>query len=638
MRPLELIAFRRSGLAIFKAVSQTAASCCKSSLAQWWFFVLFSGVSEVTNISTYRFAELTDLKSLREELQASCKNWALKGTILLSTEGINLFVAGAAESIDKLLVRLRAIPGLEDLTPKVSLSETQPFNRMLVRLKREIISFGVEAVRPADYTSPKIAAKELKRWLDEGKAVTLLDTRNDYEVKLGTFRGAIDPDIKTFRGFPDAVRKLPDALKDQPVVMFCTGGIRCEKAGPFMELEGFKNIYQLDGGILKYFEECGGDHYDGDCFVFDQRVGVDPALCESDHAICFACLAPLDATDQEDPRFVQGKSCPHCFKSEPELLAKRIAAREAALRRVSDPLPGSVPQENRRPVNIPAEHDGRTLLEVLVDLFPQVSAKEWEERCAAGRFVNYGGVVRGKDHVVRAGERVVQVFPPDVEPSVSTDIKVVYEDEALIVIHKPAPLPMHASGRFHRNTLQYLMNLACEPPHVPRPVHRLDANTTGLVLFARTRHLCRVLQRQFLDGAVEKRYLVRVIGHPENDSFVCEAPISALPQVLGTHAVDDADGQPSHTGFKVIERYEDGTALLEALLGTGRTNQIRIHLWHLGFPVVGDPAYLPGKLLGDTQTLDVDSPPLQLHAWKLSFGHPRSGQPMCFETARPDWA
>ena len=480
-------------------------------------------MSAVTNISTYRFAELTGLKALREELQASCKAWSLKGTILLSTEGINLFVAGAADSIDGLLARLRSIPGLEGLTPKVSLSDSQPFNRMLVRLKKEIISFGVEAVRPADYTSPKIAPKELKRWLDEGRAVTLLDTRNDYEVKLGTFKGAIDPDIKTFRGFPGFVRSLPGELKDQPVVMFCTGGIRCEKAGPFMEMEGFKRIYQLDGGILKYFEECGGDHYDGDCFVFDQRVGVDPALCESDHAVCFACLAPLDATDQEDPRFVQGRSCPHCFKSEPELLARRIASREARLREVCDPLPGSVPLENRRPVNIPAAHDGRPLLEVLIDLFPQVSPAEWEARCEEGRFVNYGGVVRSKDHIVRAGERVVQVFPPDVEPPVATDIRVLHEDEALIVVRKPAPLPMHASGRFHRNTLQYLMNLACDPPHVPRPVHRLDANTTGIVLFARTRHFCRLLQRQFIEGTVDKRYLVRVTGHPA-DGFSQRLP------------------------------------------------------------------------------------------------------------------
>lgn len=595
-------------------------------------------MSAVTNISTYRFAPLSGLKVLREELQASCKEWELKGTILLSTEGINLFVAGAAESIDRLLARLRAIAGLEDLTPKISLSETQPFNRMLVRLKKEIISFGVEAVRPADYTSPKIAPKELKRWLDEGKPVTLLDTRNDYEVKLGTFKGAIDPNIKTFRGFPDAVRKLPDELKDQPVVMFCTGGIRCEKAGPFMELEGFRNIYQLDGGILKYFEECGGDHYDGDCFVFDQRVGVDPALCESDHAICFVCLAPLEVRDQEDPRYVKGKSCPYCFKGESELLSERIASREAKLRAASDPLPGSIAQENRRPVNIPAAHDKRPLIEVLVDLFPQIAAEEWERRIAEGRFVSYGGVVRGRDHIARAGERVVQIFPPDVEPPVATDIRVLHEDEAVMVIRKPAPLPMHASGRFHRNTLQHIMNLACEAPHIPRPVHRLDANTTGIVLFARTRHVCRLLQRQFIEGRVDKRYIVRVTGHPLEDVFFSEAPISSAPQTLGTHSVDEEEGQASRTDFRVIRRCADGTAVLEATLGTGRTNQIRIHLWHLGHPVVGDPAYLPDQKIGDTQTLDTESPPLQLHAWKLAFEHPRTGLPMEFEADLPEWA
>jgi RluA family pseudouridine synthase len=594
-------------------------------------------VPGITNISTYRFAALSGLKELREELIGSCKEWGLKGTILLSTEGINLFVAGSAESIDQLLARLRRIPGLEDLTPKVSLSDAQPFNRMLVRLKKEIISFGVEAVRPADYTSPKIAPTELKRWLDEGKPVTLLDTRNDYEVKLGTFKGAIDPRIRTFRGFPDAVRKLPAELKDQPVVMFCTGGIRCEKAGPFMEMEGFRDIHQLDGGILKYFEECGGDHYEGDCFVFDQRVGVDPALHESGHAVCFACLAPLDATDQEDPRYVQGKSCPHCHKSEPELLAGRIAARQEAIRRASDPLPGSVPQENRRPVNIPAAHDKRRLLDVLIDLFPQIPSAEWEARCDAGRFINYGGDIRGKDHIVRAGERVLQVFPPDTESPVATDIRVMYEDEALLVIHKPAPLPMHAGGRFHRNTLQHILNIACAP-FPPRPVHRLDANTTGIVLFARTRHFCRVLQRQFLDASVDKRYLVRVAGHPDNDVFSCDAPISTEPEVTGTRRIDEVAGLPSRTDFQVVERRSDGTALLEARLSTGRTNQIRLHLRHLGHPVCGDPAYLPDGMTGDTQTLDPSAPPLMLHAWKISFRHPRSGEPMEFEAERPEWA
>ncbi|MEO5916653.1 MAG: pseudouridine synthase [Luteolibacter sp.] len=593
-------------------------------------------MSAVTNISTYRFAELTGLKDLREDLITLCKARELKGTILLSSEGINMFVAGDAESIGILLERLREISGLEGLEPKVSISDKQPFNRMLVRIKKEIISFGMESIRPANYTSPKIAATELKRWLDEGRPITLLDTRNDYEVKLGTFKGAIIPNINTFREFPDAVRKLPEELKDQPVVMFCTGGIRCEKAGPFMEQEGYRNIYQLDGGILKYFEECGGDHYDGECFVFDQRVGVDPGLRETDYAICFACQAPLDAADQEDPRHVEGVSCPHCFKSSPERMAERIGKLHEAISQATNPLPGSISQENRRPVNVPAAHDGRTLLETLVDLFPQISPTEWETRCDAGRFVNYGGTVRGKDHIVRGGERVVQVFPTDVEPPVSADIRVIYEDEAIVVVHKPAPLPMHASGRFHRNTLQHILNEVYAPKY-PRPVHRLDANTTGLVVFARTRHFCRMLQRQFLEGSVDKRYLVRAIGHPDQDTFFSDAPISAEPDVMGTRVIDEIEGLPSRTDFQVLERCADGTTLLEAKLGTGRTNQIRLHLWQLGWPVAGDPAYLPDRRIGDRQTLDPESPPLQLHAWRLSFRHPMSSMEMTFETERPAW-
>jgi len=594
-------------------------------------------VSAVTNISCYRFAELSGLKELRENLIADCKGWGLKGTILLSTEGINLFVAGAAESIDFLVERLRKIPGLEGLVPKVSISDQQPFNRMLVRLKKEIISFGMESIRPANYTSPKIAATELKRWLDEGLPVTLLDTRNDYEVKLGTFKGALVPHIHTFREFPDAVRKLPAELKDQPVVMFCTGGIRCEKAGPFMEREGFNNIYQLDGGILKYFEECGGEHYDGECFVFDQRVGVDPGLRESDFAVCFACQAPLDPADQADPRHVEGVSCPHCFVSAPERMTQRIAELHEAIFQASHPLPGLVPCENRRPVNIPAALDKKTLLGALIELFPQVSAEEWELRCDAGRFESYGGALRGKNHIVRGGERVVQVFPPDVEPAVAVDIRVLYEDEALAVVHKPAPLPMHASGRFHRNTLQHILNEAYAPK-VPRPVHRLDANTTGLVLFARTRHFCRVLQQQFLAGSVEKLYLTRVLGHPPEDVFFSEAPISAGPDVMGTRGIDEVAGLASRTDFKVLQRCEDGTTLLQAKLGTGRTNQIRVHLWQLGYPVVGDRAYLPDQQLGDTQTLDLEAPPLQLHAWKLSFRHPASGERMDLEAEAPAWS
>jgi len=595
-------------------------------------------VARYTNVSTYCFAQLDGLKDLRRELLSSCIEWQLKGTILLSPEGINLFVAGAEDSIERLMERLHRVPGLEGLTPKLSYSDHQPFNRMLVRLKKEIIAFGVEGVKPGEYTSPKLPPRELKKWLDEGRPVTLLDTRNDYEVKLGTFKGAIDPGIRTFRAFPEAVRKLPEELKEQPVVMFCTGGIRCEKAGPFMEMEGFKQIYQLEGGILKYFEECGGDHYDGDCFVFDQRVGVDPALTESEHKVCFRCQAPLDLEDQADPRYVEGVSCPHCHVSEPELIAQRVAERQAMLNQACRPLPGSTPRENRRPFSIKQCHDKWRLIDVLMDVFPQIAAEQWQRRCEEGRFVSYRSEVRDAEHVVRAGERVLQIFPPEVEPEVSADIRILYEDEAIVVLHKPAPLPMHPSGRFHRNTLQFLINQVYTPPQVVRIVHRLDANPSGLVVMARTRHFAKLLQRQFIEGRVDKTYLVGVQGHPANDSFVCEAPIAEETGVTGTRMVDEANGLPARTEFRVLERREDGTSLLEAVPVTGRTNQIRIHLWHLGHPVIGDVTYLAGGVLGDRQTLDVEEPPMRLHAWKLAFEHPLRHERVEFEDGKPEWA
>ena len=241
-------------------------------------FSLLSSMNAFTNIAAYKFTALTDLPPLRERLLAQCGKWQLKGSILLSTEGINLFVAGTSEAITLLLAELRAVPGLADLTPKYSSSENQPFTRMLVKIKKEIIAFGVEGIDPASRPSPKLPAETLKQWLDEGRPMTLLDTRNDYEIEFGTFKNALPIGVAHFRQFPDAVQRLPEEMKDQPVVMFCTGGIRCEKAGPFMERAGFRNIFQLEGGILKYFEECGGAHYDGECFVFDKRVTLDPAL------------------------------------------------------------------------------------------------------------------------------------------------------------------------------------------------------------------------------------------------------------------------------------------------------------------------------------------------------------------------
>ena len=287
-----------------------------------------SGVSmsAFINLSTYKFTPLGDLPALRERLTRVCEAGGMKGTILLSPEGINVFVAGTRGNVDALLGELRALPGLADLAPKESESAKQPYNRMLVKIKKEIIAFGVEGIDPARRPTAKLPAHTLKQWLDEGRPVTLLDTRNDYEVRMGTFRGALPAGIGNFRDFPKAVEKLPDALKQQPVVMFCTGGIRCEKAGPYMELAGFQKVFQLEGGILKYFEECGGAHYDGECFVFDRRVGVDPELRETSSEMCFACQMPLTFEEQRHPHYVQSESCPHCF-------GKKSAA--------SAPTPGS---------------------------------------------------------------------------------------------------------------------------------------------------------------------------------------------------------------------------------------------------------------------------------------------------------
>lgn len=266
------------------------------------------------NLSAYKFTPLRDLPALRERFRTAALNAGLKGTILLSAEGINLFVAGEPGGVATLLAELRTVPGLEDLTGKDSTSATQPFNRMLVKIKKEIIAFGVDGIDPSRRPTRKIPPATLKQWLDEGRRLTLLDTRNRYEAHLGSFRHAVQVGIDNFRDFPAAARQLPAALKTETVVMFCTGGIRCEKAGPLLEREGFQNLFQLEGGILKYFEECGAAHYEGECFVFDQRVGLDGSLRETDSVLCFKCQMPVMPKEQRDPRYVYERSCPHCFR------------------------------------------------------------------------------------------------------------------------------------------------------------------------------------------------------------------------------------------------------------------------------------------------------------------------------------
>jgi len=263
-----------------------------------------------TNIAAYKFVTITeaDLPTLQERYRRETQALNLKGSILLSTEGINLFLAGQAENISKLKVLLAEMPAFQDLHYKESLSAHQPFNRMLVKIKKEIIAFGIDAIRPERKTAAYIAPKTLKEWYEQKRSMTLLDTRNDYEIRLGCFNGAIDLGLQYFRDFPSALAKVDPALKEQPVIAYCTGGIRCEKAAAFMLEQGFKEVYQLEGGILNYFEQCGGEYYKGECFVFDQRVALNPELVETDTVQCFSCRNPLTIKQQHTDQ----QKCPYC--------------------------------------------------------------------------------------------------------------------------------------------------------------------------------------------------------------------------------------------------------------------------------------------------------------------------------------
>jgi len=268
----------------------------------------------ITNIAGYRFVDLDDREELQAVLRSVCLDLGLKGTVLLAPEGINFFVAGPQTSITAFVSHLDLDERFRAIPLKVSFTDYQPFNRMNVRLKNEIISVGLDHIRPHDFTGEEITPEAFKGMLDRGEFVHVLDTRNDYELRVGTFENAIDLDLRTFRAFPEAVAALPETMKNEPVVMFCTGGIRCEKASAIMIEAGFTNVKQLKGGVLGYFEAVGGAHWNGDCFVFDQRVAVNPDLLETDVVVCFACRDPLSVEEQGSPDYVVGTSCPYCIE------------------------------------------------------------------------------------------------------------------------------------------------------------------------------------------------------------------------------------------------------------------------------------------------------------------------------------
>ncbi|PXW22702.1 sulfurtransferase [Paraburkholderia caballeronis] len=285
---------------------------------------------QILNLSAYRFVTLDKTVEWRPLLLERCRALDLRGTILLAPEGINLFVAGTIETVRAFIDYLRHDPLFEgrfaDLQFKESLSENRPFNRMLVRLKREIITMKKPAIRPEEGRAPSVAPRTLKAWLDrghddEGRPVVMLDTRNAFEVDVGTFDRTLDYRIDKFSEFPAVIEAHRADLEGKTVVSFCTGGIRCEKAAIHMKEVGIDHVYQLEGGILKYFEEVGGAHYHGDCFVFDQRTALNPQLEPTATVQCFACRAVVTPHEQQSPLYVAGQSCPACHPQRAERAA-----------------------------------------------------------------------------------------------------------------------------------------------------------------------------------------------------------------------------------------------------------------------------------------------------------------------------
>lgn len=277
----------------------------------------------------YDFVSLPDYESLRPPLQDMCDLLGIKGTILLASEGINGTVSGTDEAIENLIDFLTADPRLADLDYKTSRAKTPPFYRMKVRLKKEIVTMGVDGVDPnavvGEYVEPQ-------NWnaLISDPDVIVIDTRNDYEVEIGTFKGAVNPDTQSFREFPNWVAQNTDLTSKPKVAMFCTGGIRCEKASSFMKQNGFDEVYHLKGGILKYLETVEKEQslWQGDCFVFDQRVAVSHGLAPSDYDQCFACRYPITEAEKSSPHYVKGISCPRCFDKMDEDRRARFAERQ----------------------------------------------------------------------------------------------------------------------------------------------------------------------------------------------------------------------------------------------------------------------------------------------------------------------
>lgn len=279
----------------------------------------------------YRFARLDDFASYREPIERLCRDEGVRGTLLLAHEGINGTIAGTAEAIARVVGYLRGLPDCADLDVKLSTAAAMPFHRMKVRLKREIVTMGEPDIDPRASVGTYIDAQDWNALISDPDTI-VIDTRNDYEVAVGTFSGAVDPKTASFRDFPEWFRRERERLlgsgKPPKVAMFCTGGIRCEKSTAFLKQEGVEEVYHLKGGILKYLETVPEEQslWRGECFVFDQRVTIGHGLVEGSYALCHACRRPVDEEDRLSPLFEAGVSCPACHAERTE--AQRASYRE----------------------------------------------------------------------------------------------------------------------------------------------------------------------------------------------------------------------------------------------------------------------------------------------------------------------
>ena len=270
---------------------------------------------EFLNVAGYKFEPLENLNSLIPEFQNKCDQLGLKGSVYLSPKGINFSIAGTEKNINTYIEFMEEDSRFRDIPLKKTFSETQPFRRMKVRLKKEIISLGRDDINPRELTGDYISPRELFEMYETKEDVIVLDTRNEYETRVGLFENAVDLQLDTFRDFPSAIETLPEEYKDKQIVMYCTGGIRCEKASAVMMKAGFSDVKQLEGGVLDYFKETGGAYWNGDCFVFDERVALDKELKETEYIYCYICREPLSAEEKASPDFKINEYCPYCIDS-----------------------------------------------------------------------------------------------------------------------------------------------------------------------------------------------------------------------------------------------------------------------------------------------------------------------------------